>query len=151
MAALLEPPVRALSAVPRVIELEITGKCQLACDHCLSDSSPSVPHGVTARSTGYEAVPPLAPYPTMALADWRGVIDQAAELGIATVQLIGGEPTTYPGWADLVDHALGRGRLVEVYSNLYHVTAKGWAVFSRPGVSLATSYYSPDPGEHEKV
>ncbi|GAA2100663.1 hypothetical protein GCM10009759_33680 [Kitasatospora saccharophila] len=149
MTATLEPPVRDALTVPHVIELEITGKCQLKCAHCLSDSSPDVPHGVMARtvSNGTEA----SEYDAMTLGDWRGVIDQAAELGIAKVQLIGGEPTTYPGWADLVDHALSRGRLVEVFTNLFHVTAKGWAVFSRPGVSLATSYYSPDPGEHERV
>ncbi|AUY52311.1 radical SAM protein [Streptomyces sp. CB01881] len=133
MTAIMEPPVSAGLAIPHMIELEITGKCQLQCAHCLSDSAPSVPHGV------------------MKLADWYGVIDQAAELGIGKVQLIGGEPTTFPGWADLVDHALSRGRAVEVFTNLFHVSAKGWAVFERPGVSLATSYYSPNPGEHDRV
>ncbi|MEU5383717.1 radical SAM protein [Kitasatospora cineracea] len=131
-----------------MIELEITGKCQLKCDHCLSDSSPEIPHGVMARNVPGGLG---TSYATMTLDDWRNVIDQAAELDIATVQLIGGEPTTYPGWADLVDHALNRGRLVEVFTNLFHVTGKGWAVFSRPGVSLATSYYSPNSGQHEQV
>ncbi|MEV6978104.1 SPASM domain-containing protein [Kitasatospora sp. NPDC093806] len=38
-----------------------------------------------------------------------------------------------------------------MFSNLYHVTAKGWSVFEHDGVSLGTSYYSPNPGEHDKV
>ncbi|MFF2660644.1 radical SAM protein [Kitasatospora sp. NPDC058032] len=133
MTAVLEPPTDAIPKVPSMIELEITGKCQLACSHCFADSGPTGTHGV------------------MSVSDWYDVIDQAADLDIRTVQLIGGEPTTYPGWADLVDHALSRGRLVEVFSNLYHVTAKGWSVFERDGVSLATSYYSPNSGEHDKV
>ncbi|WP_280718087.1 radical SAM protein [Kitasatospora sp. MAP5-34] len=116
-----------------MIELEITGECQLVCEHCFADSGPAGTHGV------------------MTQADWFGVIDQATEIGIATVQLIGGEPTTFPGWAGLVDHALSRGRKVEIFSNLYHVSAKGWAVFEHPGVSLATSYYSVNAGEHDKV
>ncbi|MEV6978105.1 radical SAM protein [Kitasatospora sp. NPDC093806] len=74
--------------MPHVIELEITGKCQLECSHCFAESGPTGTHGV------------------MTMPDWREVIDQAADLGIRTVQLIGGEPTAYPGWADLVDHAL---------------------------------------------
>ncbi|WP_329565371.1 radical SAM protein [Kitasatospora sp. NBC_01266] len=133
MTAVLEPPIADIQHIPHVIELEITGKCQLECTHCFADSGPTGTHGV------------------MTQVDWCGLIDQAAELGITTVQLIGGEPTAYPGWSTLVDHALNAGRKVEVFSNLYHVSAKGWAIFERPGVSLATSYYSPNPGEHDRV
>ncbi|MBP2321212.1 MoaA/NifB/PqqE/SkfB family radical SAM enzyme [Kibdelosporangium banguiense] len=63
--------------------LEITGKCQLKCEHCYADSGPSGTDGV------------------MTLADWSRVIDQAAGLGTRMVQFIGGEPTLYPGVARL--------------------------------------------------
>jgi MoaA/NifB/PqqE/SkfB family radical SAM enzyme len=113
--------------------LEITGKCQLECAHCYADSSPRGDHG------------------TMTTADWGRVIDQAAELDVRTVQFIGGEPTLHPGFPDLVLYALSRDLAVEVFTNLVHITDELWEVFSRPGVQLATSYYSDDPAEHQAI
>jgi MoaA/NifB/PqqE/SkfB family radical SAM enzyme len=113
--------------------LELTGTCQLACSHCYADSSPAGTHG------------------TMTADDWRRIIDQAAEMGMRTVQFIGGEPTLHPDLGDLIRHALTRALAVEIFTNLVHITADLWDVFSQPGVSLATSYYSDDPGEHAAV
>jgi MoaA/NifB/PqqE/SkfB family radical SAM enzyme len=123
------PGVQALNFV----WLEITGKCQLACEHCYAESGPWGTHGV------------------MTFEDWTQVIDQCAELGVSDVQFIGGEPTLHPRLVDLVGYALGRALTVEVFSNLVHVTPAMWEVFSRPGVSLATSYYSDDPGQHDAI
>lgn len=47
----------------------------------------------------------------------------------------------------MVDHALALGFGVEVFSNRVHVDATLWETFSRPRVSLATSY-SDRAGEH---
>jgi MoaA/NifB/PqqE/SkfB family radical SAM enzyme len=113
--------------------LEITGRCQLECRHCYAVSSPAGTHGV------------------MATADWVRVLDQAAAMGVKMVQFIGGEPTLNPALIDLLDHAVALGLEVEVFSNLVHVTDELWASFSRPGVSLATSYYSDDPAQHAAV
>jgi hypothetical protein len=41
--------------------------------------------------------------------------------------------------------------LVEVFSNLVHVTPKHWDVFARPGVRLTTSYNSDDAEEHAAI
>lgn len=116
-----------------LLELEVTAGCQLACTHCLSLSSPQGTHGV------------------MTYDDWRTVITDAAALGIPQIQLIGGEPTLYPHWRNLVDLSLSLGQRVEVYSNLYKVVPTAWETFERPGVSLATSYYSDTPAEHEAI
>ena len=113
--------------------LEITGKCQLGCEHCYADSGPKGSHG------------------TMTLEHWQTVIGDARELGVGMVQFIGGEPTLHPHFADLVEHALGKGLKVEVFSNLVRVTDRLWDVFSKPGVSLATSYYSNEYTEHESI
>ena len=43
----------------------------------------------------------------MTLAAWTAVVDQAAELGIGMVQLIGGEPLTSPHAAPLIERAVG--------------------------------------------
>ncbi|HEX3788543.1 MAG TPA: radical SAM protein [Pseudonocardiaceae bacterium] len=118
---------------PTFLWLEVTGRCQLECVHCYADSGPTGTHG------------------TMSVADWTRIIDEAADLGVRTVQFIGGEPTLYPALPELINHALGRLLAVEVYTNLVHVTSAMWAVFEQPGLSLATSYYSDDPARHAAI
>jgi radical SAM protein with 4Fe4S-binding SPASM domain len=113
--------------------LEITGKCQLECVHCYAESGPSGTHGILARS------------------DWEQVLDQAHDLGVNTVQFIGGEPTLHPDIEALINYALRQGLLVEVYTNLVNVSLGLWEVFSQPGVSLATSYYTDNPHQHESI
>jgi len=113
--------------------LELTGVCQEECDHCYAESSPKGTHG------------------TMTTEDWMRSIDQLAEGGTSMVQFIGGEPTLYPDLIPLMNHALGKGVEVEVYSNLVHVTDEHWTAFSQPGVRLATSYYSKDPSVHKEI
>ncbi|MGH3516658.1 MAG: radical SAM/SPASM domain-containing protein [Haloechinothrix sp.] len=120
-------------APPLHLWLEITGRCQLECVHCYADSSPVGTHG------------------TMTAADWCRVIDEAAEMGVRTVQFIGGEPTLHADLTELINHALSRALAVEVFTNLVHVTDKLWDTFAQPGVSLATSYYSDDPEEHAAI
>lgn len=112
---------------------ELTGKCQLACRHCYASSGPSGTHGV------------------MSVEDWLRLLDQAGGWGVEMVQFIGGEPTLHPGLPQLIGHALERGLAVEVFTNLVHVTPGLWEVFSQSGVSLATSYYSDEPGEHAAI
>lgn len=112
---------------------ELTGKCQLNCRHCYAASGPSGTSGAMTSS------------------DWIRVFGQANELGVEMVQFIGGEPTLYPDLPQLVEHALGHGLVVEVFTNLVHVTPELWRIFSLSGVSLATSYYSDDPGEHAAI
>ncbi|MFJ2704932.1 radical SAM protein [Streptomyces sp. NPDC087428] len=133
MTTLIEPPTREPLAGIQSLELEITGKCQLTCTHCLSESSPQATHG------------------TMTPEDWRGVIVDAAGLGIRTVQLIGGEPTVHPQWREFAELGLSLGLHVEVYSNLYVVKPAWWELFQRDGLTLGTSYYSDDPEEHDRI
>ncbi|HEY8977999.1 MAG TPA: radical SAM protein [Streptomyces sp.] len=133
MTTLIEPPAIPSSPGIRALELEITGKCQLMCTHCLTESSPQATHG------------------TMTPEDWRTVITDAAGLGVGTIQLIGGEPTVHPHWREFAELALSLGQRVEVFSNLFHVKPEWWDMFTRDGVTLGTSYYSDDPEEHDKV
>jgi sulfatase maturation enzyme AslB (radical SAM superfamily) len=132
MTATIEHPTQAPPRI-RLLELELTGRCQLACVHCLTTSSPTAPVG------------------TMTLADWTRVLDQAAELGVETVQLIGGEPLLSPHAVPLIEYALRLGLNVQVYSNLYAVTDRIWDLLARPGVSIGTSVYSDRADEHDRV
>ncbi|RFU41928.1 radical SAM/SPASM domain-containing protein [Actinomadura logoneensis] len=110
--------------------LELTRRCQLACRHCYNASGPH-------RLAG-----------TMTSADWHRVIDQAADLGVRELCVIGGEPTLYPGLATLINRAVGAGIGVEVYSNLVHISDDLWRVLAQDGVRLATSWYSDDQQQH---
>ncbi len=122
-----------LSSEVRFMWLDITGRCQLRCVHCYADSGPESGHG------------------TMTAADWKRVIGEAADAGVRMVQFIGGEPTLYPALPMLIGHALARDLEVEVFTNLVHVTPALWEAFSRPGVRLATSWYTDDPAEHAAI
>ncbi|MGH2942087.1 MAG: radical SAM/SPASM domain-containing protein [Solirubrobacteraceae bacterium] len=113
--------------------LEITGLCQLECEHCYAVSGPAGDHG------------------SMEPADWRRVIDEVVGLGVGMVQFIGGEPTLHPAFPELLDHALGCGLEVEVFSNLVRMTPATWDLMGRRGVRLATSYYSDRACEHEWI
>lgn len=113
--------------------LWLTDRCQLACRHCASDSGPRGTHG------------------TMAQADWERVIDELAADGVSDVQFYGGEPTAHPNLPELIEHARRAGLAVEVFSNLVAIPPRVWRALDRPGVRLATSYYSASPAEHELV
>ncbi|MEE4594289.1 radical SAM protein [Streptomyces sp. DSM 41524] len=133
MSTVLESAAASPTTAPRVVELEITGACQLQCTQCFAESGPTGTRGV------------------MTVDDWRRVISDAAALGAREVQLIGGEPTTHPAWAELVDHALSLGLHIEVYSNLFHIKPGWWRLLAREGVKLATSYYSDRAEEHDAI
>ncbi|MEV6824002.1 radical SAM protein [Amycolatopsis sp. NPDC051102] len=115
----------------RSLALELTGRCQLSCAHCYAESSPRGGHG------------------SMTGEDWRRVLDAAAGTGVAAVQFIGGEPTLHPECASLVEHALAKDMRVEVFTNLVQVSRSWWSRYQRPGVSVATSYYTADSATHD--
>ena len=119
--------------IPSFLELEITQFCQLKCAHCYSESGP---HGGKG---------------TMTATDWQRVMDQAAALGVKTVQFIGGEPTLDAYMPALARYALRTGLDVDIYTNLVHVTPDMWDLFTQPGVSVGFSWYSADPGKHAAV
>ncbi|GAA4970816.1 hypothetical protein GCM10023205_40600 [Yinghuangia aomiensis] len=136
MTVILEAPERAPDGRRphwRMLWLDLTRKCALSCTHCYNASGPDETHGTMTRD------------------DWLTVLDQAAGLGVEQVQMIGGEPTMHPHFAELLSHPLSVGLRVEVYSNLVRVTPAWWELFRRSGVSLATSYYSADAAAHDAV
>lgn len=81
---------------PWSLLLELSHRCPLRCPYC------SNPLDLVRRGA------------ELATADWRQVLDQAAELGIHHVHFSGGEPLVRDDLADLVRHAAGLG----LYSNL---------------------------------
>ncbi|MFD7013988.1 radical SAM protein [Streptomyces sp. NPDC059928] len=127
-----EAPTRPL--IPSRLELEVTRRCQLTCPTlCFVQAGPTQDHG------------------TMTVADWKRIISEAAALGVKKIQLIGGEATLHPDFVEIAEHVLAEGRELEVFSNLYRVRAVHWALFARPGVTLATSYHADTDEGHDQV
>lgn len=87
----------------------------------------------------------------MTLDDWRRLIDEGLAAGVTHVQFIGGEPTLHPDLPALVSHALARGLVVEVFSNLVRVPEPVWEVLALPRARLATSWYSPEADQHDAI
>ncbi|MEU7322701.1 radical SAM protein [Streptomyces griseoviridis] len=130
----IAPEAPTTPVLPRFLELEITRRCQLTCPTlCFVKAGPTKGHG------------------TMAVEDWKRILSEAAALGVTKIQLIGGEATLHPGFAEIVEHALGEELKVEVFSNLVRVRCGHWTLFERPGVSLATSYYADTDEGHDEV
>ncbi|HEX7658804.1 MAG TPA: radical SAM/SPASM domain-containing protein [Pseudonocardiaceae bacterium] len=129
----MDASVRDSSRELRFLWLEITGHCQLLCEHCYAEGGPAGTDGVMTGD------------------DWRRVIDQAVALGVRLIQFIGGEPTMHPELPQLVGYVLRQQVGVEVFTNLVRVTPRLWDTFSQPGVRLATSYYSDSADQHTAI
>ena len=115
--------------------LEITGKCNLTCNHCYADSGPKVDlHG------------------RMALNDWLAVMTEAQELGCTQIQFIGGEPTLHPNLETMIEHATTIGcTFIEVFTNATRVTSRLVERCQASRVHLACSFYSTNPDVHERI
>jgi MoaA/NifB/PqqE/SkfB family radical SAM enzyme len=113
--------------------MELTLRCQLQCEHCYTNSSPTAPNS------------------NLTLDEQLRAVSDAAASGVTMVQFIGGEPTLNSDLPTLIEHAVALGLEVELYSNLYALTPRVWAALDLPGVVLATSYYTTDPAVHDAI
>jgi len=113
--------------------LEITPSCQLACVHCYRESMPGLGHG------------------QLNVDDWMHLIVSLRALGTRFVQFIGGEPTIYPGFCELLAFTAEAGLSVEVYSNLVSITPRMWELFSQYHIRIATSFYSDNSVIHDSI
>jgi MoaA/NifB/PqqE/SkfB family radical SAM enzyme len=115
--------------------MELTPHCNLNCVHCYADSSPHRPLDES-----------------MQLADWMDTLNQAADLGCKRAQFIGGEPTLYPGLAELIEHARSRDfEHLEVFTNGTVLTEKLKSIFARCDVNLAFSVYASQEEVHDGI
>jgi hypothetical protein len=132
------PNTRAASAqAPLLAELEITRRCAAICPKlCYVQAGPTQAH---------------SPLPTP---EWLAVIDAIATRtakGSGRVQFIGGDPLLHPDIGVMIGHALDRGLAVEVATTFVRVSARLWALLAQPGVTVAVSYHSSVPEEHDAI
>lgn len=118
----------------RHLWLEITGRCNLECVHCYSDSGPRSP------LTGI-----------MQLDDWKNVMDGAAQQGCKQVQIIGGEPLVHPQFENILDYASQKFDRTEVYTNATMLTPTRIEIIKDAKASVATSVYADNARTHDAV
>ncbi|MCZ6647159.1 MAG: mycofactocin radical SAM maturase [SAR324 cluster bacterium] len=79
-------------SAPITVTWEVTNRCNLRCVHCLSGSAPDAD---TSAELGLEEA--------------KAVVDQLAAARVFQIHFGGGEPFVYPGFMELLRHALARG------------------------------------------
>jgi sulfatase maturation enzyme AslB (radical SAM superfamily) len=114
--------------------LELTGRCNLECVHCYSDSGPS------AELRGVMTTP-----------KWLALMDDAVEQGCRSVQLIGGEPMAHPDFDRILEHAGRTFDHIEVFTNATMLTPAKIAQIKAAGATIATSIYSDTAAIHDAV
>lgn len=82
------------------VTLELTYRCNEKCIHCYLDTSK-----IAQKKCELKAE------------DWKRVIDQCYELGCFKVLVTGGEPTLYPDFLSICKYVIGKGMLLDIYSN----------------------------------
>ncbi len=115
----------------QTIHLDLTWRCPLDCLHCY------LPHKGGSEMTTDEI---------------RGLLDQAADLGVFTVGLSGGEVFARPDFVDIVEHARRRHFQVHVKTAgaFLHRDALDRFCLSRPNL-VDISFYSHEEATHDAV
>lgn len=81
-------PEKYVLKAPIVIYLEISGKCNLKCDHCFIGEKPQK---------------------ELSTSEWKEIITECAEMGVLVLGLAGGEPLIRKDFLQLLDHAISEG------------------------------------------
>jgi len=115
--------------------MELTNRCNLTCAHCYAQSSP---HS--------KDINPLS------LTEQISVLVEGRDLGCKNVQFIGGEPTLNKNLHLLVSKARLLGYdVVEVFTNLTHLSNDLLQCFVENKANVATSVYSSSADTHDAV
>ncbi len=113
------------------LHLDLLYQCDLDCEHCYLDDKKR-----KILPTDF----------------WKGVIDQAADLGVFSIIMSGGEIFLRKDLLELVAHARGRGLFVHLKTHGGHIDATVAATLNTLGVSsVALSYYATDAAIHDAI
>jgi MoaA/NifB/PqqE/SkfB family radical SAM enzyme len=115
--------------------LELTNRCNLQCLHCYADSGPraEIPNALTK-------------------VEREQLITASFGIGCRRIQFIGGEPTLNKDLQALIELARHTGYdLIEVYSNLTHLSDDLLRCFEQFDVHVATSIYAPSAEVHDAI
>lgn len=121
--------------VPFHMLLELTAGCNLACRHCYASA--------LSRPDCNEMKPDLA----------TAIMEQAAQLGVETVQLSGGEPLCHSVFDEILDAGLRLIPHVSISTNGTLISpskVRRWAKWRRK-LTVQVSLDGPDPQTHDAV
>jgi len=91
-------------AIPQVVTISVTNRCQCKCVHCSAISWRISEGGRPNRDQ-------------LTRNDIENVIDQAVDMGIPRITFFGGEPLLREDICDLVKHASSRGMMTRINTN----------------------------------
>lgn len=114
--------------------LELTESCNLRCIHCYEGSI----HKDDPRTR-------------LSFAQWKDVIDQLNAIGCKRVELIGGEPTVYPHFEELLLFAISLGLEVEIFSNLQAFSDRILSIVKEKNITIHSSIYGSSAGMHDGI
>lgn len=84
--------------IPTTLKLEVTNKCNLKCAHCITGSGNKE-------------------YGEMTLSEWKRLIDEAYDLGVNSIGLLGGEPFMFKNLLELSEYIYSKRMLVSISTN----------------------------------
>jgi MoaA/NifB/PqqE/SkfB family radical SAM enzyme len=114
-----------------VVQIHPTLRCNLACLHCYSNSSPS--HRAT-----------------LALPLVLGAIADAAAEGYTAISISGGEPLIWPGLTQALHHARSLGLVTALTTNLMPLTPRRLADIA-PVLDLMAISLDGNPDSHDRM
>jgi len=114
--------------------LELTEACNLRCSHCYI--------GDAHRDD---------PKESLSLEQWKNVIRQLRDAKCEKIEFIGGEPTIYPYFEELLCFAVSIGQDVDVYSNLQAFNDRILNFVMEHDVVIHFSIYGSVAATHDSI
>jgi radical SAM protein with 4Fe4S-binding SPASM domain len=119
--------------IPEGLTFELSYGCNLRCVHCYNPTHRALPRELTT-------------------AEVCAILEQCAELGVASVCFSGGEPLVRPDALRIFEHAKRLGLLVDLISNATRVTPEIADRLALLGFrNLAVSIYGATRATYERV
>lgn len=163
-----EMPQHKLPEKPKTdidfIWFELTQGCNLKCQHCYDSSSPDlikgdlikgdICSGGSGRGLEERITTGKSKQQNRKLSHekWLELLDQTADLGIKSIQFIGGEPLLYDRVLDLIRHAREKEiKFIELFTNGTLITPQIADELASLGVNVALSLYANTPEVHDRV
>jgi len=113
--------------------VELTARCNERCTHCYAESSPERTEALSESVV-------------------RSALEDAAELGFASVQLTGGDPLVSELCVPAAAYAAELGIAnVEVYTNGLALLGRTYEQLAALGARFACSFYSHDAATHDAI
>ncbi len=113
---------------PLVAYLEVSGRCNLKCDHCFVGEKPQE---------------------ELSLSEWKRVITECADMGIIALGIGGGEPLIQKDFLQILDHSISAGIKSIIVATNGTVIPEGMLEFLKEADAKITLMISLDSHRQE--